>query len=317
MSRASLPAGAGLTFHPALLSSILRSPPAFLEFVAEGLSTTAQKKQARALREMVPVSVHGVGLSLGSADGIDDARVRVLRDAAAAVGATAVSEHLSFVRAGGHEIGHLTPLPFTRAAVDVVARNVERARRMLPQLWLENVWSPLPAHRLPDEMEEPEFLCAIVERTGCGLLLDVANLVANAHNRGCAPLVWLERLPLHAVKQLHVAGSDDDADGFVIDTHADAVAEDVFEFAAAVVARTGPLPICLERDRDVVVDEVEGELVRIAAIVRGQHGAPAAASDAVGERPHRPRFPVALQAAGGSVAGETALADWQRASGST
>lgn len=306
----ALPARAGLTFHPALVGSILRAPPGFVEFVAEGLTTTAQRRQARALREMVPVSVHGVSLSLGSAEGIDDRRLRALRDAAVAVDAVAVSEHLAFVRAGGREIGHLTPLPFTRAAIDVVAANVARARAVLPQLWLENVWSPLPPHRLPDEMDEPAFLSAIVARTGCGLLLDVANLVANAKNRGVAPLSWLDRLPLQAVQQLHIAGSADDDSGFVIDTHADAVAEDVFAFAAAVIDRTGPLPICLERDRDVDVDEVEADLARVDGIAAGRAARPdvaaaAAAADAVAG------VVADVDGAGGSDV--AALAAWQRA----
>lgn len=286
MSAQALPAGAGLTAHPALLGRILRAAdnegdaaPRFLEFVAEGLRTSAQKKEARALGEICPIAVHGVALGLGGV-GIDRKRLDDLARVADAVGAVAVSEHLAFVRSDGIEIGHLMPLPFTWAAVDVVAENVGQARRLLPELWLENVWSPLHAACLPDEMEEPEFLQAVALATGCGLLLDAANLVANARNRGTSALLWLDRLPLHAVKEIHVAGSDVDAHGFVIDTHAHAITDEVFAFTAAVLARTGPLPVCLERDRNVDVDDVFAELQRLQRLVESavvtRHAEPAA-----------------------------------------
>ncbi|MDP2340724.1 MAG: DUF692 domain-containing protein [Deltaproteobacteria bacterium] len=256
----------GVTFHPALLSRLLRSPPAFLEIVAESLSTSTSRKQARALAEVAPLSLHGTGLSLGSVEGFDVRRAVQLAKLRDELGAVAVSEHLAFVRAGDVDAGHLTPLPFTRAAVDVVARNLERVARLLPGLLLENVWSPLPARALPDELEEPEFLAAVVDATGCGLLLDVANLWGNATNRGLDPLAWIDRLPLAAVRQLHIAGSHV-VDGFVIDSHADPVPAGVFELAAAVLARTGPVPVCLERDRDVDVDGVFGELERLRAML--------------------------------------------------
>jgi uncharacterized protein (UPF0276 family) len=264
-----LPAGAGLAFHPRLASVLLARPPAFVEFIAENLQTSTLSRQARAFAEVVATGVHGVGLGLGAAAGIDDDRARLLFATARAVGARVVSEHVAFVRAGGTEIGHLTPLPLTRVTVDVVARNVARAQRhntsRLPFL-LENPWSPLPPGFLRDEMEEPEFLHAVVDATGCGLLLDASNLWANAKNRGVSVRAWLERLPLHAVREIHVGGSAVDA-GFVVDTHADPVDVDVFAFVAAVLARTGPVPVCLERDRNVDVDAVCAEADALAALI--------------------------------------------------
>lgn len=267
-----LPAGAGVTFHPDLLAALLSSAampsaPAFIEFIAEALPTKQHWRQARALAEVAPIAIHGTGLSLGSVDGVDDARVARLCEVVSATGAGVVSEHLAFVRAGGTEIGHLTPLPLSRAAVDVVSRNVDRVRRRLPSLLLENAWSPLPPSRLPDEMDEPEFLHAIVARTGCGLLLDVANLVANAQNRGVDVNTFIDRLPLFAVREIHVAGSATEEDGFVVDTHADPVTDVVFAALAAVLARTGPLPVCLERDHHIDVDAVFAELARVRALV--------------------------------------------------
>ncbi len=266
-----LPVGAGLTFHPALLSYALQHPPSFIEIIAESAASSSGLKQARALAEVAPMSVHGVSLSLGSADGVDDARLRALKRVVDATGAVAVSEHLSFVRAGGREIGHLTPLPRTMATVDVIGKNVDTTQRALRRpLLLENVWSPLaPGYLMDgfDEMSEAEFLCAVVDKTGCGLLLDVANLWANEKNRGGDAIALLDALPLQAVREVHIAGSAQDDDGFTIDTHADAINDEVFALLDALLARTGPLPVCLERDRNIDVENVAQELRSIAEII--------------------------------------------------
>ena len=292
-------AGVGVTFHPALLSRVLASPPAFLEIVAESVMTSSSaRRQARALAEVCPLSLHGTGLSLGSVDGFDPRRAEALARLRDELGAVACSEHLAFVRTADVDVSHLTPLPFTRAAVDVVAANLGRVAKLLPDLWLENVWSPLPASRLPDELEEPEFLRAVVDATGCGLLLDVANLWANATNRGLDASAWIDRLPLASVRQLHIAGSHV-VDGFVIDSHADAVPAGVSALAAGILARTGPLPICLERDRDVDVDGVFGELAQLRSLLDEAPPAPAPTT----------RPPTTLPAGSWSAA---QLGAWQR-----
>ena len=291
-------AGVGVTLHQALLPRVLAQPPAFVELVAESLSTPAARRQARALGEMTSLALHGTGLSLGSVDGFDPGRAHRLARLRQELSCVAVSEHLAFVRAGDVDVGHLTPLPFSRAAVDVVARNLQRCGGALPGLLLENVWSPLPAHRVPDELEEPEFLHAVVDATGCGLLLDVANLWANARNRGVDAEGLIDRLPLHAVRQLHIAGSRV-VDDFVIDTHADPLPADVIALAAMILARTGPLPICLERDRDVDADAVFAELALLQALL-DQAPRTSAATASAGTRPSA------------SAADVMALGRWQR-----
>src|SRR5688500_18240355 len=168
-------AGVALGWRPELAGDVLRAPDAvdFLEVVADTcFAQPAAWREARALAEVRPVVPHGVKLSLGSADGVDLSRARRLGALARELGAPAVSEHVAFTRAGGREIGHLTPLPFTRAAVRVVARNVAAVRRVLPDvpLLLENVAWTL---RWPeDEMDEAAFYAAVAEATGCPLLLD-------------------------------------------------------------------------------------------------------------------------------------------------
>jgi len=178
--------GVGLGFRPELSADLLRDPSRvdFLEVVAENaLAHPAARREARAIAEIWPIALHGVKLSLGSAEGLDEERARRLGRLARELRCKVVTEHVAFTRAGGREIGHLTPLPFSREAVRVVARNVATARRHLPDvpLLLENIaWTLRPPG---DEMDEAAFYTEIVEATGCDLLLDLANLYANARNR--------------------------------------------------------------------------------------------------------------------------------------
>jgi len=228
----------------------LRSPRVvdFVEVVAETCFVQpAARREASALAEIWPVVPHGVKLSLGSAEGIDTGRARALGALARELRATVISEHVAFVRSGEREIGHLTALPFTRAALDVVARNVAQARRHLPDLplLLENVaWSfGWPDH----EMLEGDFYGEVARRTGCPLLLDVGNAYANAVNSGEDPWQALQRYPLDRVAMLHLAGGVREC-GFYYDDHAHAVPEPVFALLEQVLGRVGNVPILIERD---------------------------------------------------------------------
>ncbi len=271
MPRPGTPAGVGLGLRPELAADLLRAPECvgFLEVVAEScFAQPAARREACAMAEILPVVPHGVKLSLGSAQGIDRARARSLGRLARDLGAAVVSEHVAFTRAGGAEIGHLTSLPFTRDAVRVVARNVTDARRALPDvpLLLENVaWT----FRWPeDEMTEGDFYAEIVAATGCPLLLDVANLYANAVNSGVVPARMLADYPLPSVGMIHVAGGVLEH-GFFLDTHAHPVSEAVFDLVARALHTTGPVPLVLERDQDFpAFEETRGELARLASLLR-------------------------------------------------
>jgi uncharacterized protein len=261
--------GVALGWRPELASDLLRAPGCvdFVEVVADTcFSQPAAWREARAIAELMPVVPHGVKLSLGSAAGIEPARLDKLGRLARELRAPAITEHVAFTRAGGCEIGHLTPLPFTRAAIRVLARNVATARRKLPDvpLLLENVAWTL---RWPeDELPEAAFYTEIAEATGCDLLLDVANLYANALNAGVAPLAALRDYPLDRVGMLHVAGGAWEHD-FFLDTHAHPTSEDVFALVAAVLARRGPIPIVLERDQGFPpFQELLGEVERLRAL---------------------------------------------------
>ena len=159
------------------------------------------------------------------------------------------SEHIAFTRAGGVAIGHLAPLPFTREAVDVVVRNVDRVRsRIRTPLILENITTTmiLPA----SEMDEVEFLTAILDRTGCGLLCDVTNLYTNAVNHGQDLDDLLARWPWDRVVQLHFAGGNWH-DGTLVDSHAYPTQPEVWSVLEAAVTRSAVRGIILERDENL------------------------------------------------------------------
>lgn len=262
----------GIGYRRELAAQLFAAPGAvdFVEVVAEAWRDPDSRRELRALAEVWPIVPHGVKLSLGSAEGIDDARAAELARLAREVKAPLVSEHVSFVRAGGREIGHLTELPMTRAAVTVVARNVDRLRRLLPDvpLLLENVARAFVWRPEDSEMSEADFYAEIVRATGCDLLLDVGNLYANARNAGHDPFEVLASFPLERVAMLHVAGGIEEH-GFYFDTHAHPVPEAVFE----LVARSGCPSVLLERDAafdDAVFDEV----ARLRSIVDAMPGRP-------------------------------------------
>jgi uncharacterized protein (UPF0276 family) len=262
----------GLGWRPEIAADLLARPDvaSFLEVTAEALGTRGLLREASALSEAWPVVVHGVTASLGSADGLDVERTRRLGEVTRRVRAPFVSEHIAFVRAGGVPIGHLTGLPFTPEAVRAVARNVARARRLLPDvpLLLENVaWS----FRYPeDAMDEGDFHAEVAAATGCDLLLDVANLYANARNAGRDPAELLARYPLERVAMMHVAGGVLER-GFYYDTHAHAVPAAVVDLAARVLAIAPDVPICIERDTAFPpFEELVAEIATLAALAPGE-----------------------------------------------
>jgi uncharacterized protein (UPF0276 family) len=214
----------------------------------------------------VPLIPHGISLSLGGAEPPRPARLTALARLAEKVGAPLVSEHLSFVRGGGLESGHLLPLPRTGAALEVVIANVQAAQAALPvPLALENIAT---LFEWPGaEMDEAAFLRRVLEETGALLLLDVENVYANARNHGFDAAAHLDALPLDRVAYVHVAGGLE-RQGTWHDTHTRAVPAAVLDLLAELSARV-PLPgVMLERDDNFPAeDELNAELDAIAAAV--------------------------------------------------
>lgn len=254
-TRAGLPwLGVGIGWRPEIDLTVERLPGVdFVEVVAENLSPGTMPESVRLLRKRgLPVLPHAVTLSLGGAEPVDRHRVEHLAALAEALGAPLVSDHVCFVRAGGLEAGHLLPVPRTRDALDVLVANVRAVSADLPvPLALENVAALLD---WPDaELAEGEFLAELVERTGCWLLVDVANLHANAHNIGTDPRAFLDTVPLDRLAYVHVAGGVR-RDGLYHDTHAHPVRAEVLDLLDELCARVPPPGVLLERDDDYPSD---------------------------------------------------------------
>ena len=241
----------GIGWRPEIAGFVADLPGLrFAEVVAE--SVHAHDELPTGLQALldrgVTVIPHGVRLSLGSAEPVDPARVDHFAAVAARLNAPLVSEHIAFVRAGGVEAGHLLPLPRTREAVDAVVANVRRVQAALP---VPIALEPIAAlfDWPDDELTESQFLTEILDRSGAHLLLDVANVYANARNRGTDPEALLDDLPLDRIAYVHVAGGAEHQ-GLYHDTHTDAVPPPVLDLVAALCARHVPPALMLERDGD-------------------------------------------------------------------
>lgn len=262
--------GVGIGWRRELAGDLLASPRLvdFVEIIAESCFTPGpQRREAVAISSIWKVIPHGIKLSLGSAEGVNLDRARQLGQLARQTRAPMVSEHATFTRGRGQEIGHLTQLPLTRTAVAVVARNLAQVRRLLPDVpfLLE---TPAWTLRWPeDEMDEGTFFHELVRATGCDLLLDLSNVYANALNSGCEPRALLGRYPLDRVAMVHLAGGDWRND-FYVDTHAHPTPPAAFELLAELMRTTGPVPVLLERDGNYPpFAEVRGELTRARSLV--------------------------------------------------
>jgi uncharacterized protein (UPF0276 family) len=258
----------GIGWRPELALAIDRRPGlGFVELIAEDFFDNPLPDAVEVLRQRgVQVIPHAITLSLGGAEPPDPKRLAALGRLARRLNAPMVSEHLSFVRAGGLESGHLLPLPRRRDALEVVIANVRAARAALPvPLALENVAT---LFEWPGaEMAEAEFLRTVLEETDTLLLLDIENVYANARNHGFDAGTFLDELPLERIAYVHIAGGIEH-DGTWHDTHTYPVAPEVLDLLADLSARTLLPGVMLERD-DNFPDEAElhAELDAIAAAV--------------------------------------------------
>jgi uncharacterized protein (UPF0276 family) len=205
------------------------------------------------LRRDLPISIHGVGLSLGSAEGLDGIHLERLAGLVERLEPALVSEHLSWSIAGGVYLNHLLPLPYTEEALGVVADHVGRVQdRLGRQILIENPSSYLRFRQAT--MSEVEFLNALARRTGCGLLCDVNNVHVSCTNLGDDAATYLDALAPATVGEIHLAGhAVNDADGqtILIDDHGSRVAPAVWQLYARALARFGPIPTLVEWDTDI------------------------------------------------------------------
>ncbi|MFJ6694722.1 DUF692 family multinuclear iron-containing protein [Streptomyces sp. NPDC091272] len=298
--------GVGIGWRPEIADTVEALPGIdWVEVVAENICPGHLPDSLRRLRARgTKVIPHGVALGIGGADRPDPARLADLAARAEALGAPLVTEHIAFVRAGGAqtasqllEAGHLLPVPRTWDALRVLCENVRIAQDQLPvPLALENIAALIAWPG--EELTEGQFLAELVERTGVGLLIDVANLHTNHVNRGEDPQSALDELPLDAIAYVHVAGGTE-RDGVWHDTHAHPVTEPVLNVLAALRSRATPPGVLLERDENFpAAHELAAELELIRGTVSPVRAAPEGSEEATG--------PVGAKAATGPVGGQAA-----------
>ncbi|MCB1908025.1 MAG: DUF692 domain-containing protein [Rhodocyclaceae bacterium] len=221
--------------------------------------------------EHYPVSLHGVGLSLGSAGPLDRDHLDRLTRLVRHIEPGLVSEHLSWSMAGQRHLNELLPLPYTDEALAVVCAHVDQVQDVLGrQILVENISRYLGYRQ--STMTEPEFLAELVARSGCGLLLDVNNVYVSAHNLGFDARDYLEAIPAAAVAEIHLAGHAR-IGGMLVDTHGTRVADPVWELYAATIERLGARPTLIEWDNDIPpLAVLLGEAERAAGILEATDG---------------------------------------------
>jgi uncharacterized protein (UPF0276 family) len=247
------PRGAGIGLRERHRAEILdsRPPLPWLEVHAENFMSGGPALGAlERLRHDYPVSLHGVGLSLGTAGPLDRRHLARLRELIARVEPCLVSEHLSWSIVGGAYLNHLLPLPYTEETLDVFAAHVDETQDALGrQILIENPSSYLRFRH--SVIPEAEFLAELARRTDCGILCDVNNAFVTASNLGWDAAGYIDALPGGAVREIHLAGhSKNEADGhtILIDDHGSPVADPVWRLYAHTLRRLGPVPTLIEWD---------------------------------------------------------------------
>lgn len=258
-------AGIGLRFihHAAVLAE--RPTVGWLEAHSENYMGGGRNLgQLEAIRRDYPISLHGVSLSLGSADGLDAAHLARIRGLVERIEPGLVSEHLSWSIVDGVYLADLLPLPLTEEALAVVARNVAAAQDALRRpILVENPSSYLQfAH---STIPEWEFIAELASRTGCGILCDVNNIFVSSVNHGWDASSYLAALPVKAIGEIHLAGHAWSGATLCIDDHGSRVAPEVWALYREALARFGGVPTLIEWDKDVPALSVLVEEASVAA----------------------------------------------------
>ncbi len=275
---------AGIGLRSPHVAQVERDRPAvgFLEIHAENyLAGSPALTAVERLRADYAFSVHAVGLSLGSCDGLDETHLARVAALVKRLEPALVSDHHSWSTFGGRYFNDLLPLPYTEEALAVVVGNVQRLQDILGrQVAVENPSCYLAFAQ--SMLSEPEFLSELSRRSGCALLLDVNNIAVTAHNLRLEAHDWLD-LPGEAIAQYHLAGhavNDADGEPILIDDHGSRVSEGVWALFAEVVRHFGSRPTLIEWDTDVpaldvLLDEA-GRADRVVATAGGPHATRAA-----------------------------------------
>lgn len=200
-------------------------------------------------RDLYPLSLHGVGLSLGSSDEINESHLGALDRLIRRYQPFLVSEHLCWSSVGGRYLNELLPLPYTEEALTHVCGRVDHVQaRLGRRILVENIAAYVRFRH--STIPEVEFLTELSNRTGCGLLLDVNNVYVNAVNHGFDPTEYIDAVPADSVEEIHLAGFDE-AEDCLVDTHGRVVQEPVWALYRYAIRRLGARPTLIEWDTDI------------------------------------------------------------------
>lgn len=256
--RHNIPARGGLGLKAEHYRAVLAAKPelGFFEIHAENYMGEGgpPHRYLTAIRQDYPLSLHGVGLSIGGNRPLDKSHLQRLRALIERYQPGLFSEHLAW---STHDTGYLSdllPLPYTASTLTQVCAHIDETQSALGrQMLLENPSIYLSFDE--SSYSEADFIAETVRRTGCGLLLDVNNVFISAANLKTSVLAYIDAYPLAHVQEIHLAGhdvtTDTEGETLLLDTHGADVADPVWELYAEVIARTGPLPTLIERDNNV------------------------------------------------------------------
>ena len=253
-----LPAAPGVGYKPQHFSQIIEAPGLvrWLEIHAENYMGDGGRPlaQLRHLSERFPISVHGVGLSIGGEGPLDPDHLARLKHLLGWLDPASFSEHLAWSTHESHFLNDLLPLPYTQNTLTRVADHIDQLQNVVGRrMLLENPSSYLAFD--DSTWAETDFLAEIARRTGCGLLLDVNNVFVSATNLGYSPQGYIDAYPLEKVGEIHLGGHDEDTDDhgapLLIDSHGRPVVDPVWALLEYTLARSGAKPLLIEWDNDV------------------------------------------------------------------
>lgn len=276
-STAQLPPAPGVGYKPQHYGAILDNPGTvrWLEIHAENYMGDGGRPlaQLRYLAERFPISVHGVGLSIGGEGPLDPDHLRRLKHLCDWLNPASFSEHLAWSSHDSAFLNDLLPLPYTKSTLTTVVDHIDQLQEVLGrQILLENPSSYLAFAE--STYDEPAFLAEVARRSGCGLLLDVNNVFVSAVNLSMDARAYIDAFPLDAVGEIHLGGHDEDMDDhgapLLIDSHGREVADPVWSLLDHTLAQSGPRPVLIEWDNDVPDwPLLEAEAARAALALQG------------------------------------------------
>ena len=267
--------GAGLGLRRAFIGSLSDHVPEQIEFMEVAPENWIDVggqfgRQFHALTEKIPFVCHSLSLNIGGPAPLDEAFLRKVRQFLDRHSIRAYSEHLSYCGDDGH-LYDLMPIPFTEAAVTYVAERIQRTQDIIGRpLVIENVsYYAAPGQ----EMDEAEFINAVIEKADCQLLLDVNNIYVNSINHGYDAETFLRAMPAERIAYAHIAGHYEEAEDLRVDTHGSDVIEPVWDLLLTALKQLGPVPVLVERDFNFPpLEDLLGEVSRARQLQRAVSG---------------------------------------------